>query len=126
MSNKTIRMIISLSLNLLLVVIGVYIIFTVGSSAYSFGNKIFNEKAVDTADNARVVEVTIKDGVTAKELSKILYDKGLVKDKTVTYFQISLSDYNNKFTAGTYELNTGMKPTEMMEAMSSSGSSDSK
>ncbi|MDO5382487.1 MAG: hypothetical protein Q4F06_07220 [Eubacteriales bacterium] len=126
MSNKTIRMIISLSLNLLLIVVGVYIIFTVGSRAYSFGNKIFNEKAIDSSENARVVEVTIKDNVTAKELSKILYDKGLVKDKTVTYFQISLSDYNNKFIAGTYELNTGMKPTEMMEVMSGDSSSDSK
>ncbi len=34
-------------------------VVTVGTKAYTFGNKIFNEEAVDTVDNAKVVDVTI-------------------------------------------------------------------
>ena len=55
----------------------------------------------------------------------MLYDKGLVKDKTIAYFQIQFSDYREKFVGGTYELNTGMKPTQIMEAMCPQSEEDS-
>ncbi len=118
MSNKSIRMLISVSLNILIVVLGIYLIFFMGSRAYSFGEKIFNEQSVDSEDNARTVEVTITTDIQAKKLAVLLYDKGLVHDKTITYFQIQFSDYKDKFIGGTYELNTGMTPTQIMEVLS--------
>lgn len=117
MSNKTIRMLISISLNILVIVLGIYIVFIAGTKAYDFGNKIFNEQAVDAPDNARTVEVTIKKDISAKELAKLLYDKGLVEDETITFLQIQFSDSKNKFVAGTYELNTAMKPSDMLKVM---------
>ena len=42
MSNKSIRMLISVSLNVLIIVLGIYIVFVFGSKAYTFGEKIFN------------------------------------------------------------------------------------
>lgn len=117
MSNKTIRMLISISMNILVIVLGIYIVFIAGTKAYDFGNKIFNEQAVDTPDNARTVEVTIKKDISAKELAKLLYDKGLVEDETITFLQIQFSDSKNKFVAGTYELNTAMKPSDMLKVM---------
>ena len=118
MNNKSIRMIVSISLNALFIAIAVIVVVTVGTKAYTFGNKIFNERAVDTVDNAKVVDVTISSGVSAQ-----LYDKGLIDDKTVFYFQVKLSDYKDKFKDGTYSLNTSMKPTDMMKVLS--GVSDS-
>ena len=120
MNNKSIRMIVSISLNALFIVI---VVVTVGTKAYTFGNKIFNERAVDTVDNAKVVDVTISSGVSAGQLASQLYDKGLIDDKTVFYFQVKLSDYKDKFKDGTYSLNTSMKPTDMMKVLS--GVSDS-
>lgn len=117
MDKKSVRMIIGLSLNVILVAAGVFIIFTAGSRAYTFGHNIFDEEAVSSAEQARETDVTITDGITAKQLAKIIYDKGLVKDKTIFYFQIILSDYKNKFVGGTYTLNTAMTPTEMMQVM---------
>lgn len=117
MSNKAIRMIISISLNAVLVFAGVFLVYTAGSKAYSFGNKIFNEKSVDAPENGRDVEVTIKDNVSASEMADIIYNKGLTNDRTIFYFQIILSDYKDKFVGGTYILNTAMKPTEMLEVM---------
>ena len=89
-----------------------------------FGNNIFNEKSVDTVDNAKVVEVTIADGVTAKRLASQLYEKGLISDEKIFYFQVKLSDYKDKFKAGTYSLNTGMKPTDMMKILAGISTTD--
>lgn len=117
MNNKSIRMIVSISLNALFIAIAVIIVVTAGTKAYTFGNRIFNEKAVDSIDNAKVVDVTISSGVSAKKLAAQLYDKGLITDKAVFYFQVKLSDYKDKFQDGTYSLNTSMKPTEMMKIL---------
>mgnify|MGYP006382105505 FL=1 len=125
MSNKSIRMLITVSLNTLIIVLGIYLVFVTGSKAYTFGEKVFNEQSVDSEDNARNVEVTITTGISAKKLAAMLYDKGLVKDKTIAYFQIQFSDYREKFVGGTYELNTGMKPTQIMEAMCPQSEGDS-
>ena len=106
MNNKSIRMVVSLSLNALFIAIAVVVVVMFGTKAYTFGNNIFNEKSVDTVDNAKVVEVTIADGVTAKRLASQLYEKGLISDEKIFYFQVKLSDYKDKFKAGTYSLNT--------------------
>lgn len=117
MNNKNVRVVLGVSFNIVLVIVGAIIIFAAGSKAYTFGHNIFNEESVDTEENARQVEVVISDGISAKQLSSILYDKGLCRDKTIMYFQIVLSDYNNNFVGGTYTLDTAMKPSEMMEIM---------
>ncbi len=117
MDNKTIRLIISITLNAVIILAGVYIIFTAGNKAYSFGHNIFNEEAVTTQANAREVSVTVTASDTSKSIAKTLYNKGLVKDETIAYLQIVLSDYKDKFQAGTYELDTSMKPSEMFEIM---------
>lgn len=58
MSNKSIRMLVSVSLNVLIIVLGIYLVFLWKQGVF-FGEKIFNEQAVDSDDNARTVEVTI-------------------------------------------------------------------
>jgi UPF0755 protein len=124
MKNKNIRMAVSISLNLLVVVFGVFLIFTAGSKAYSFGHNIFDEQAIASEANAREVSVTIADGVSAKQLAETLYDKGLINDKVLFYIQVSLSDYKGKFVGGTYTLSTAMTPTQMMQVLSNSKSEE--
>ena len=125
MNNKNVRVVLGVSFNIVLVIVGAIIIFAAGSKAYTFGHNIFNEESVDTEENARQVEVVISDGISAKQLSSILYDKGLCRDKTIMYFQIVLSDYNNNFVGCTYTLDTAMKPSEMMEIMCQDTGEDS-
>lgn len=110
-------MILSISLNAIIIVLGVWIIVSVGTTGYSFGRNIFDEKAVSTTENAREVEITIEDKADAKQLAKQLYNLGLAQDERIMYFQIILSDYKDKFVGGTYNLNTGMKPSEMFQVM---------
>ena len=118
MNKKSIRMILGVSLNVIVIAVGVFIIFTAGSKAYTFGHNIFDEEAVSSEAQARETQVTISDGITSKQLAKLLYDKGLVKDKTCFYYQIILSDYKDKFVGGTYTLNTAMTPTEIKKLLS--------
>ena len=121
MNKKSIRMILGVSLNVIVIAVGVFIIFTAGSKAYTFGHNIYDEEA-----QARETQVTISDGITSKQLAKLLYDKGLVKDKTCFYYQIILSDYKDKFVGGTYTLNTAMTPTEMMKVLSCADTGEDK
>ena len=50
--------------------------------------------------------------------------KGLISDEKIFYFQVKLSDYKDKFKAGTYSLNTGMKPTDMMKILAGISTTD--
>ena len=117
MNNKSVRMIVSISLNAVIIVLGIWIIFSIGTTGYSFGRNIFDEKAVSTSENAREVEMTIEDKVEPKQLARQLYNLGLTEDEQIMYFQIILSDYKDRFVGGTYHLNTGMKPSEMFQMM---------
>ena len=118
MNKKSIRMILGVSLNVIVIAVGVFIIFTAGSKAYTFGHNIFDEEAVSSEAQARETQV--------KQLAKLLYDKGLVKDKTCFYYQIILSDYKDKFVGGTYTLNTAMTPTEMMKVLAGADTGEDK
>ena len=98
MNKKSIRMILGVSLNVIVIAVGVFIIFTAGSKAYTFGHNIFDEEAVSSEAQARETQVTISDGITSKQLAKLLYDKRTCKKiRPVFDYQIILSDYKDKF-----------------------------
>ena len=117
MEDKNIRFGISIAINIIVVIIAVIIMYVIGSKGFQFGAAIFDERAVDTVENAREVEVTIPVNITDSKIADTMYEKGLVEDKTVFKIQIALSEYKGKFKAGTYTLNTSMKPTEIMESL---------
>lgn len=118
MDNKNVRFGVSIAINLVIVTVAVIIIYSIGMWGFNFGSSIFNEKSVDTPERAREVEVTIPVNITDSRLADIIYEKGLVEDKLVFKIQIMLSDYKGNFKAGTYTLNTSMKPTQIMQELS--------
>lgn len=124
MSEKKPRIGVTIAADIILVLIAALVMFWAGSKAYTFGHSIFDEQSVDTAENARETEVTIPENVSASQLAKIMYEKGLTKDQNIFYFQVKLSEYNGKFIAGTYTLNTSMKPTEIMKTLATKGNSN--
>ena len=52
MKNKSVRVILSMLLNICIVTVGVFIIYAAGSRAYTFGHNIFDEEAIDTKNAA--------------------------------------------------------------------------
>lgn len=117
MKNKSIKLIVGISLNAIAIAFVVFLVYSVGNKAFAFGAKVFNEQSVDSGSVAREVEVSISDNITTKQLTNVLYAKGLIDDKNVFYCQVELSDFKNKFITGTYKLNTSMKPTTIMETL---------
>lgn len=117
--NKRIKLIIGISLNALAIVIAIFLIYSVGNRAFEFGAKVFDEQAVDSASSAREVEVTIPENITTSQLADLLFQKGLIDDKSVFYVQVELSEYKDKFAAGTYTLNTSMTSTKIMKVLAS-------
>lgn len=119
-------MILGVSLNVIVIAVVMFNILQQEAKRIPLVIIIFEEEAVSSEAQARETQVTISDGITSKQLAKLLYDKGLVKDKTCFYYQIILSDYKDKFVGGTYTLNTAMTPTEMMKVLAGADTGEDK
>ncbi len=110
--------IISLCIKVIVVAGVVFILFILGQKGYAFGNKVFMEEAAD-AENIKEVVVDIPKGVTTSQLAQIFKDNGLIEDEEVFKVQTLLSDFRGEIVPGKYVLDTSMKPTQMLEHISS-------
>lgn len=70
-----------------------------------------------TTGEGRSVTVTVTEGMSAKEMGELLYDRGLIDDKQLFNVQYMLSEYRKDLKAGTYELSTSMTVDEMLKTM---------
>lgn len=100
-----------------LVVIVIIVVYRLTFKAYDFGYRIFADTAIDSQPGITRA-VSIAEGLSAKEIGKILEDRELIKDSTLFILQERFSEYHDKIKPGQYELSTAMTPYEMMEIMS--------
>lgn len=114
--NAIVGTVISVSLNILFIAIVVMCMVTFGGRAYEFGNRVFDESAVEEAPGTDVSVVIPKDA-SVSDIAKILYNAGLVKDKNAFFVQLYLSDNKDDVASGAYTLNTAMTPQELIAAM---------
>ncbi|MDE6918038.1 MAG: endolytic transglycosylase MltG [Lachnospiraceae bacterium] len=91
-------------------------VFRLAVYAYDFGYQVFADVSVSEGEG-RVVSVVVSDGLSSRELAKLLEQKGLINDANVFYVYERLSDYKDKLKPGTYELSTAMNAEEMLEIM---------
>lgn len=115
-TKKVVLAIFSTIVKVAVLAVAMILIYKTAVKAYNFGYAIFEDKPVSEAPG-REVNITIASGSNAKKIGEILESKGLIKDATIFYFQNLLSAQKDKLQAGTYTLNTAMKPSEMMEIM---------
>ncbi len=73
-------------------------------------------EGMDSFEGEDVV-VTIPEGASAKEIAKILKEKGLIQYPNAFVKRLQDSQYRGRLSSGTYTLNTGMNTLEMMAAM---------
>ncbi len=117
-SRKLASTILSVSCRTLIFVIVAMGLYFVGRTAFSFGKDIFDEKSMTSKLDARDVEITIPADYTTEGVAELLEAAGLIEDAVLFQAQTRLSDYYKKFTPGTYTLNTGMTPSEILAAIS--------
>lgn len=107
--------------NIVLLVVVAMVTYRLAVSAFQYGVRIFGEPAM-SEEPGEEVTVTIEDGMDFEGIAEILYDSGLIRDKTLFRIQEALSNYaEDGFAEGTYTLSTAMTPEELMDAMAGSG-----
>ena len=99
---------------LILVVAG---IFKIGEYAYTYCYSIVSDTAAEE-EPGRDVSVSVTSDMSAAKVAKLLERKGLVKSADVFKIQMKVIGYEDKIQAGNYELNTSMRPREMLKILS--------
>lgn len=101
-----------------LIYIGVFLaVLYISRASYHFGYAIFNQEPMDQGDDVRDITVVVDAGDSVYDIGRILEKKGLIEDAKIFVVQELLSNYRGKLQAGTYILDTGMTPDEMMEIL---------
>ncbi|HOO27150.1 MAG TPA: endolytic transglycosylase MltG [Lachnospiraceae bacterium] len=106
-----------------LLVIAVLVIYKAGMKAYDFGFRIFTEEPMSEAPG-RDIEITVSDGDGTKAVSKMLEEKGLIRDAQLFMIQAKLSEYSGDIQPGNYTLNTSMTAEEMLAVLLTDESAD--
>ena len=88
-----------------------------GQTTYKYTHAVFSEEAMEEAPG-RAVKLTIPEEVSAKKFANVLEENGLIEDSKVFLVQMKMAKFGDKVKAGTYELNTSMKPSEMFKILS--------
>lgn len=102
----------------LAIIVGVvFLVYKGATTCYNYGYRIFTEPAMATEENAKIVEVTIGENVSAKEMGEGFERVGLIRDSKLFILQYYLSEFRKDIKPGTYQLSTAMTAEEMMEAM---------
>lgn len=114
--NGVLGTLLSILIEVLLVLVLVFGVWGAGKWAYSFGYAIFAEKTVDE-EPGRDIQVTITQGESNRQISRMLEEKGLIRDANPFYVRLMLTDYKDLLKPGTYTLNTSMQSEEMMAVM---------
>ena len=115
MIRKAAGMIISISLQMIVCVIAVILIYDAGNKGFAFGESIFTPEAVSSKANGKDLLVIVEEGASDLDVARLLESKGLIKDYKVFLVQAKL--YKAEMHPGTYTLNTSMTSEEMLELL---------
>lgn len=85
----------------LFIIISVLIIFNLCLGIFLFGMR-----KIDSYNNLKTVEFSIKSGTSVNSILDLLKDKGLIRSKLFSKIYIKLNNFNMQ--AGVYDLNTNM------------------
>lgn len=116
-TKKAALTVLSITLKIVFIAVIAVGIFRIGEAAFAYGHAVFDEEALDEAPG-RTIPVTVEKGDSAKDIARLLEEKGLVKDWKLFYLQILVSKYSKTMVPGDYTLSTAMKPRELMAVMS--------
>ncbi len=114
--SKTLISFIKGAFSILIVLLVIYGIIVLATTAYDFGVRVFTESAIEEEPGQDVV-ITVDEGMSTKQVANMLEEKGLIRDASLFQIQTKLSAYSGGFVAGEYTLNTSMTPKEMIVIM---------
>lgn len=122
-TKKAALTVLSITLRIVVTALVAMLLLRLGEEAYRYGHSVFHTQALDP-EPGRQVAVSIGEGDSVSDISKLLEQKGLIEDWKLFYIQVRLSKYYKTITPGEYTLTTAMDPKQMMAVMSGAGSED--
>ncbi len=90
---------------------------SLGQTTYRYTHAVFSEEALEEAPG-RDVHIEVAEDVSVEKFAQILEEKGIIEDAKIFKLQMKMSDYEGTVKAGTYELNTSMKPSQILKILS--------
>ena len=115
-ASKVVLHILHICISILVIVLVVFGILRLGTSAYDMGYRVFTEKPMQNKPGTDVT-VRVKEGMNAFSLGTVLEEKRLVKDGRLFAIQMMMSAYAKKVKPGEYTLNTAQTAREMLQIM---------
>lgn len=91
-------------------------VFKAAVSAYDFGFQLFADIPVSEGEG-RTVSVTISEMQDARDVGKLLEEKGIIRDATAFILLAKLSENEDGIQAGSYELSTSMSMEKILEVL---------
>ena len=88
-------------------------ILRMSTAAYDYGYRVFVEPPISGGEG-RIISIYIEEKDSARDVGKMLQDKGLIRDANLFWIQEFLSEYHGKIRTGVYDLNTSMTTQEML------------
>ncbi len=88
-------------------------ILRMATAAYDYGYRVFAEPPI-SAGEGRIISIYIEEKDSARDVGKMLQDKGLIRDANLFWVQELLSEHHGKIQKGVYDLNTSMTAQEML------------
>ena len=103
-------------IRIVILVILAIVLFKLGGKAYEFGFRIFTEEPMSEPPG-RDIQVTVSKSDGIKEVSKMLEEKGLIRDAKLFRIQEKVSMYEGDIHPGIFTLNTSMTAEEMFAVL---------
>lgn len=88
-------------------------ILRMATAAYDYGYRVFAEPPISMGEG-RMISIYIEEKDSARDVGKMLQDKGLIRDANLFWVQELLSEHHGKIQTGIYDLNTSMTVQEML------------
>ena len=103
-------------IRIVILVILAILLFRLGGKAYEFGFRIFTEEPMSEPPG-RDIQITVSKSDGIKEVSKVLEEKGLIRDAKLFRIQEKVSMYEGDIHPGIFTLNTSMTAEEMFAVL---------
>ena len=87
-----------------------------GQTTFHYTHAVFSDAAYEE-EPGRTIKVKIPEDVSGKRLAKVLEENGLIEDANVFQIQMKIAEFGDTVKAGSYELNTSMKPSAMLQVL---------
>lgn len=103
-------------LRYVLIIVLIMAIVRYASEAYRLGYEVFSNEAMASQGQGQEVTVEITDGMSDKDVGKLLEEDGLIRDARVFPLQVLFSS-NRTIVPGTYTLSTEMTTDEILKTL---------